>query len=199
MPSFSKALEHKLYVDALEKRIAELESGLSYVGKAGVADDHWERLRPREDMANSLSGAIRELSLNASGYYVGGTTHIGLGRMLGSALSGRHHLIASKAKKPPNNTHNQQAADRELFQRTAGSPVSVSALAGEDLDLLLRAYLKHIFTHYPLMHSPRIRDIHSRREKLADQWEASILHFVYAIGGRCLELVSLESSLYESL
>ncbi len=87
--SYGKSvLERKVYIKALEDRIAELESSLSYDGKEGVADDHWERLRPREDSFNELSQAIRELSLNASGYYVGATTQIALGRMLDIALQG---------------------------------------------------------------------------------------------------------------
>ncbi len=42
-------------------------------------------------MHNSLSSTIRELSLNASGYYIGATTHISLGRLLGSAMSNPAH------------------------------------------------------------------------------------------------------------
>ena len=78
--------EHKLHITALEKRIADLESELSHDGRLDVAEDHWEKTQPRKDAVNSLSVAIRDLSLNAGGYYVGATTHMSLGRLLEAAL-----------------------------------------------------------------------------------------------------------------
>jgi hypothetical protein len=52
--------------------------------------DHWKQ--PQEmhaakpDEVDSLLSAVRDLSLSASGHYVGGTSTITLGRLLGSVV-----------------------------------------------------------------------------------------------------------------
>ena len=88
LPNTPRVAEQRLYVKALEERVAELELNLSYErSDARIAEDHWERLRPREDMPDSFLGhAVRDLSLNASGYYVGATSSLTLGRLLATLL-----------------------------------------------------------------------------------------------------------------
>ncbi|EXJ88132.1 hypothetical protein A1O1_05060 [Capronia coronata CBS 617.96] len=198
LPAVKNRSEQRLYIRALEERVAELESGLSYDGRIGVADDHWERLRPREDSFNDLAGAIRELSLNASGYYVGTTTHIALGRMLGVAIQGHP---SSKPSHPVPNVEQHADKDRQATQASGPGPApdilpplegvkppKLSLFARDEAEVLFQSYMKSISTLYPIVHSKRLRGIHARREKLQDLWEVSVLHFVYAIGGRSLEL-----------
>ncbi|RYP21438.1 hypothetical protein DL765_002228 [Monosporascus sp. GIB2] len=103
----SRISEHRLHLSALEKRIADPERELCSDGNFDVAEDHWERLAPKGDM-NCLSWAIRDFSLTATGFYVGGTTHFSLGHLLEAALP---------AGQRPGN----EAADREAFE-----PQSVS-------------------------------------------------------------------------
>ncbi|RDW69874.1 hypothetical protein BP6252_08894 [Coleophoma cylindrospora] len=174
-----KATEHKLYVRALEERVAELESGLSYGGKLGCADDHWERLQPREETSmNSLSGAIRELSLSASGFYVGGTAHITLGRLLGSAFPGPQPA-------------NQAVATLEARDNPSmgdGKFLKVPMFSRPNVEILFKAYMKYVSPEYPILHSKRLRDMHARRNMLTDTWEVAVLHFVYAIAGSSLQL-----------
>jgi hypothetical protein len=47
--------------------------------------------------------------------------------------------------------------------------------------------LKHISTRWPILHSTFIRDLHSRRHSLENCYEMTVLHLVYACGGRFLE------------
>jgi len=55
---------------------------------------------------------------------------------------------------------------------------------------LLDGWMKHFSTRYPVIHSHRLREIHSRRNDTLDFFEESILHLVYANSGRFLETVS---------
>ena len=43
MPLTPKPQDKKIYIAALEDRIALLESCLSSIGQAGVGDDHWKQ------------------------------------------------------------------------------------------------------------------------------------------------------------
>ncbi len=67
---------------------------------------------------------------------------------------------------------------------------NLSLFSDQRVHSLFESYMDSISTKYPIIHSKRLKDIHSRREKLTDPWEVAVLHLVYAIGGRCLELAS---------
>lgn len=120
MPLVPAAGEKKLYIKALEQRIAELESYLSSVGHMNVGTDHLRRLSqaaagssaspPQQSLSSSLpdqSGqhaaddegddilrAVRDLSLQASGHYVGASSHITIGRVLSSVVNSQRPPFA---------------------------------------------------------------------------------------------------------
>lgn len=176
LPNTPRVAEQRLYVKALEERVAELELNLSFErADASITEDHWERLRPREDLPNSsLSHAIRDLSLNASGYYVGATSNLTLGRLLATLLPADHPGVAERdevhSRSPP----------LLLIQPS-------SRFSSPLLPLLFDAYLTHVSIQLPLMHSRKLRELHMRRASLQEPFEVCIMHLVYAIGGRCLE------------
>lgn len=159
----------------------------TYGGSADLTEDHWERVTPQEDIFNGLSGAIRELSLNASGYYIGATTNIALGRLLGSALQGIPRSAAPQAHAlglPMNTGPRSPPVENNLKLPGLG------LFSRDEAPILFQAYLKFISTEYPILHTKRLHDIHARRGRLKDAWEVAVLHHIYGIGGKCLELVS---------
>ena len=121
VPLVPAAGEKKLYIKALEQRVAELESQLASLGQRGVGEDHL-RLRasstmlpPHEgetlyhlaplpkvtqtqhagsptvaddddDERDDILVAVRDLSLSASGHYVGAASNITIGRVLSSVV-----------------------------------------------------------------------------------------------------------------
>jgi hypothetical protein len=129
------------------------------------------------------------LSLNAGGYYVGATTHITLGRLLGSALQG---LPKTNCSSSTGDAHTlvspSPSRSRSPICHEAKLP-GTSLFLRDEADVLFDSYIKTMSTEYPIIHSKRLRDIHARRGQLQVAWEVAILHHVYAIGGRCLELV----------
>ena len=60
-------------------------------------------------------------------------------------------------------------------------------MPADTADKLLKGYLKHISTPWPILHLTYIRELHSRRDALGNSYEKSVLHLVYANGARYLE------------
>jgi hypothetical protein len=93
VPSAPKPQEAKLYIRALENRVAELETALTNSGLADAGLDHWaqgprkQQIEGGEDgQEYSLLAAVRDVSLNTSGSFIGGTSNITLARILESIL-----------------------------------------------------------------------------------------------------------------
>lgn len=70
------------------------------------------------------------------------------------------------------------------------SSVVTYEIAPDNATHLLHAWIEHLSTRYPVIHTPRLKEIHARRERDLDLWEKSMLHLVYANAGRILESVS---------
>jgi hypothetical protein len=105
---------------------------------------------------NSLSGAIRELSLSASGFYVGGTAHITLGRLLGSAFPGPQ---TSSETTATSNAGSSPSAGNGNF-------INVPMFSEPNVEILFKAYIKYVAPEYPIIHSRGLRDMHARRNML---------------------------------
>jgi len=84
MPTYPKPGQVKIYIKALEDRVAELESLMASQGNRNVSDDHWIEQpinldfdEQQEDL-QPLLNAVRDLSLDVAGSYVGGASTITL-------------------------------------------------------------------------------------------------------------------------
>jgi len=204
VPSAPKPQEAKLYIKALENRVAELETALTNGGLAEVGLDHWAQApkqlqieaggEGQEDY--SLLAAVRDVSLNTSGSFIGGTSNITLARMLESILGQQTGLITSPAGTTPE--YNREFEPSEIGWRSSmtstfqdGSfPNALRGIQSKMADKLLQAYFKHVAVNFPLVHSAQIKNFHLRRETLSDPYEESVLNLVYGLGGQFLEMVS---------
>jgi len=97
MPINQKPSQAKIYIKALEDRVAELETLISKQGDATVSHDHWDENPEGSDSTGQsdlqpLLNAVRDLSLDVAGSYVGGASTITLGRALESDLAGKTQL-----------------------------------------------------------------------------------------------------------
>lgn len=189
VPLQPKPGERKLYVKALEDRVAELESYLSGAG-FDVGEDHWQQhqvpkrhLQPPDEIESLLS-AVRDLSLSASGYYVGGSSTITLGRVLGSVVNTEVHRVPgpTRSRHSPEDP-NPRSIDSDTLGEVIGSMFVSAAVAQR----LIQSYLKHIATKFPVVHSPYAEDLHERRNENLSIYEQSVLHLIYACAGRFLE------------
>lgn len=202
MPSHPKPQEARIYIKSLENRVAELEMSLAKGGQSEAALDHLMRYQSPSDVESvdrvevfSLLSTVRDLSLNTSGSYVGGTSTITLARILesvvGRADTYEASLQTSGWEKPTSPTPELASSENGRF-----SPVSVPSTTQSFHvqpnigDKLLQAYLNHVSKNFPVLHSAQLNDLHRRRTALSDASEESILHLVYALGGQYLESVS---------
>ena len=128
---------------------------------------------------DSMVGVLRDLSLDANGGYIGASGSITIGRLVGSIVTGQERNRSSPVE------HFVSHALRDDLE--AAQDFQLSDIPSIVSDRLIIGYMKHISTRWPILHSEHIRDLHARRAVLDDVYDKSILHLIYATGGRFLE------------
>lgn len=192
--------QKKLYIAALEDRVAELESFLSKRGYGSVGGDHWNEKQndytnepepqqepPQGTGMDMLLGAVKDLVSSTSTHYEGGPTRATstLGRMaLSSVVRTQASPNYDQSTAEETGASSEKVSSSELLE--SNGPMFVSS---EIAARLLDAYINHVSTRYPVIHTPRLREIHGKRNDGLDVWEQSILHLCYANAGRILESV----------
>lgn len=139
---------------------------------------------------NSVTDILRDLSIEASGGYIGASSNITMGRMIGSLVRGKAMQRGFDA---------QNANPKSLYEPTSPSHSEVGSSlmsSPETCDRLLLGYLKHISLRWPLLRTSFIRSLHANRDMLEDAYHLTILHLVYAIGGRFLETTGQAGAFY---
>jgi hypothetical protein len=139
----------------------------------------------KENQVNSVVDILRDLSLEASGGYIGASSSITMSRMVGSFVRGKEGIGLSGNEAPAGEHLSPKSTSdgTDIYE----SAIETGGIAQGVADRLLKSYLKHISTRWPVLHSAFVQNIHSRRESLSTSYEKSVLHLVYAIGGRFLE------------
>jgi hypothetical protein len=127
---------------------------------------------------------LRDLSLSAGGY-VGASSSLSMGRMLGSIVNEKDASLmfggrAFDENLSPKSNHTAQESPDEHI-------VSLSDVDDEAGERLLQGYFKHISTLWPLLRSRDVRTLHMCRRQMKDAFSCATLHLVYACGGRFLE------------
>ncbi|KAI0482554.1 fungal-specific transcription factor domain-containing protein [Xylariaceae sp. FL0804] len=215
VPLVPAAGEKKLYIKALEQRVAELESFLASLGHFGATADHFRGLpqpsssqqqpppppgvpgiqagssvplqQASDDDGNELLVAVRDLSLSASGHYVGASSNITIGRVLSSVVhsqrdGGQPFVLDDQS------THGEDdPAPKSVYSSSLGDVMGVPFLSPNVATRLIQGWFRHIATRYPLIHSARLMGLHNNRDTLSDYYDQAILHIVYAVSGRWLE------------
>ncbi|KAN0096599.1 Fungal specific transcription factor domain containing protein [Hyaloscypha variabilis] len=184
------------YVASLERRVVELEEFLAKKGllDQGVVSPEPHVIAPsrRKDSSfseiecrssdseegESMVRILRDLSLETNGGYIGATSQITMGRLVGSIVKGKKHSIREEDLSP---------SPTYLPEKDDSAELRLSDISPDVADRLLVGYMKHIATRYPVLHSAWIRDLHSRRHCITNAYERSTLHLIYATAGRFLE------------
>ena len=184
--------------------MAELEGYLSTVGHPGVNEDHWngtqqvqqiQQFQPPQELVqveevDTLSSAIREISLGVNGHFIGGTSTVTLGILLDSVIKGQD------ASGRTSRRDSEGSEEMRVDFSAAESPSSTALaemmgpmfVSDNTSKRLFDGYLKNIATRFPVLHTPRIKELHEHREIINNSFDQAILHLVYAISGRFLEL-----------
>jgi hypothetical protein len=168
---------------------------ISGMGNDKISNDHWKRIQSQfmdneqDDDINTFLGALRDLVSSASGNEVQGRkSSITLGRVLGSVINSQK---APKTELHREDDHQARTISRAELIKMMG-PMFVSPTVATRL---LDGWVKHLATRHPVIHTPRLRELHARRNEVLDVYEKSILHLVYANSGRYLETVSLSTKI----
>ncbi len=210
-PSMPGAGERKLYIKALEQRVAELESQLAGLGLGSAGADHYyheqgqtdapqmeppstaspntaPRGRPDQDN-DEIMIAVRDLSLSAAGYYVGASSHIDVGRALSSVVAREGNAVPPVTRSPNEPMEDADPAPKSANTnfRRSGQDLEGPRLAPQVAERLLRGWEQHICTRYPILHTPRVRLLYESRDRPTDWYDQVILQLVYAVSGRWLE------------
>lgn len=135
----------------------------------------------------SMVRILRDLSLETNGGYIGATSQITMGRLVGSIVKGKNY--SNQESMSPTEVPQSMSHDEPTELRLSDIPSHVA-------DRLLMGYMKHIATRYPVIHSSWVRDLHSRRCFITNAYERSTLHLIYATAGRFLETTGETSASY---
>lgn len=188
-----KADQRRLYITALEDRVAGLETLLSSLGHNNVGDECWKEKRqpvlaeaqsqedPQPEGDDVILDAVGDITSPAS---TSNGSRGSLGRVLGSVIKTQMRSKSDASREVRENDTPGAVARTELVQRMG--PMFVSPTAARRL---LDGWIKHLSRRYPVIHTPRLRELHARRDETLDPYEESILHLVYANSGRVLEAV----------
>ncbi|KAE9371651.1 hypothetical protein N431DRAFT_410583 [Stipitochalara longipes BDJ] len=179
IPSKPMPFGKKHYVASLERRIVELEE---FLAKKGLLDQNssfseMESRSSDSEEGESMVRILRDLSLETNGGYIGATSQITMGRLVGSIVKGKKYSIREDLSPSPT----------YFPDRDDSAELRLSDISPDVADRLLVGYMKHIATRYPVLHSAWIRDLHSRRHCITNAYERSTLHLIYATAGRFLE------------
>ncbi|OTB07662.1 hypothetical protein M426DRAFT_242186 [Hypoxylon sp. CI-4A] len=214
VPLVPAAGEKKIYIKALENRVTELEAYIASLGQplgqveqsgstsqnpSAIAVDQSSQVhaqaaapgleqlqREDEDDSNDILLAVRDLSLSASGHYVGASSNISIGRVLSS-------FVNSQRTSAPGGHEDQLAQDesnpapKSIYSTSTGDMIGVPFLSPHVASRLLHGYFRHIATRYPVLHSAYVVRLHNNVNHLTDDYERTILHLIHAVSGRWLE------------
>lgn len=202
----SKPSEYKRQIAQLKDKITDLEGRISLMASdgspesTGVAAGASYSSHSRDKGETTLTGALRDLALNASGYsYIGGTANITLARLLEPVLQDTGYGGQAEARLPSGCSDVGEPANDPLvtrnFPRVEATDSDVSSLSDPTVEVVFQAYVRFVSTEYPVIHLQRLREMHARRLEPESLHEVCILRLVYAIGGITLQLVSSKSFL----
>lgn len=132
--------------------------------------------------STSMLEVLRDLSLEATGGYIGASSSITMSKMVSS-------IVKCQETNQQTSRQEEHLSPRSLTDLAAehNGSVDTGTIPQDIADKLLKGYLKHISTRWPILHSVYVRDLHARRSDLSNSYERCALHLVYASGGRFLE------------
>jgi hypothetical protein len=197
MPTHPKPGQAKLYIKALEERVAELEHSLAREGDRFFSSDHWpdgstvtHESEPQETVGlQPLLNAVRDLSLDVAGSYIGGASTITLGRALETALEGKTQLSMPRMYAQGNNIRSRSSSIIDNGFVPAARALRIAQISPDLAEMMVNAYLKHLYPNFPIMFSYDVLDLHHRRRELDNMYDVCILNLIYGLGSHFLEAV----------
>jgi len=135
-------------------------------------DTHRSPDRPASSRAepafSTVAEILRDLSLEASGGYIGASSQITMGRLIGSIVQAKEYSCNSS----------KGTAWEHLSPKSANSapPTSetdfdLSRVPTHVAERLFRGYIRHISTRWPVLQTPQVQRLHVSRDSLSDTFK----------------------------
>ncbi|KAH8204367.1 hypothetical protein TruAng_001418 [Truncatella angustata] len=144
-------------------------------------------LQQSDDDTNDVLNAVRDLSLSASGCYVGASSNITIGRVLSSVLRSEKSPVAGHVEHFNAPIEENDPAPKSILSTGFSDMTGEPFLAPTVAHRLLEGWFQHVATRYPVLYTANVMELHNSRETLTEAYDRSILHLVYAVSGRWLE------------
>jgi hypothetical protein len=149
---------------------------------------------PNEQPPQSVTGSplepsrtFQNLSLQATGSFVGSTSDATFGRVL-------HAVVASKkgfdeSARPDLLSENLTPKSLEsAVQPSSSNNITLAGIPDVIADRMIsKGYLHYIAVLWPIIQPSELQRLHRDRARLEDRFEVAALHLVYAAAGRFLE------------
>lgn len=144
-----------------------------------------------EQLSQSVTGSpsctFQNLSLQATGSFVGSTSDTTFGRVL-------HAVVASKKgfdESARSDLLNENLTPKSLesaIQPSSSNNITLAGIPDVIADRMIsKGYLHYIAVLWPIIQPSELRRLHRDRARLEDRFEVAALHLVYAAAGRFLE------------
>lgn len=144
-----------------------------------------------EQLSQSVTGSpsctFQNLSLQATGSFVGSTSDTTFGRVL-------HAVVASKKgfdESARSDLLNENLTPKSLesaIQPSSSNNITLAGIPDVIADRMIsKGYLHYIAVLWPIIQPSELRRLHRDRAQLEDRFEVAALHLVYAAAGRFLE------------
>lgn len=178
-----KPEQKRIYIKALEEHVADLERLLAESGHNSVTVDHWKerrhQLRRDSYMQTEACHQNPQDSLSA-------TTKDPIWDAIISSRDDQSTLSAGRLFK---SVIHSDASRTTYSDRLPATSQPIELAPPEIASKLLNGYIKHLSTQYPVLHTPRLKELHTKPFATLSIFEQCILHLVYANSGRILEAV----------
>lgn len=166
---------------------------LSTLGQTTVGDDHWsERQSEQKTVDQSQEGCLTGATGNDLSVSTSFKTSPSSIQPRQSPLLSSTRVYSTVIKIQTSTSNSEATADlfkpvpRSELVSTLGKLFVTPAVASR----LLNSWVKHLSAQYPVIHTLRLQELHTRRDDGLDVYEESMLHLVYANSGCILEAVS---------
>lgn len=143
--------------------------------------------QPSQSVTGSPSCTFQNLSLQATGSFVGSTSDTTFGRVL-------HAVVASKKgfdESARSDLLNENLTPKSLesaIQPSSSNNITLAGIPDVIADRMIsKGYLHYIAVLWPIIQPSELRRLHRDRARLEDRFEVAALHLVYAAAGRFLE------------
>ncbi|KAL2415610.1 hypothetical protein ABEF95_003901 [Exophiala dermatitidis] len=135
---------------------------------------------------DSMTHILRDLSLDANGGYIGASSYITMGRLIGHIVQDTPLAEDDEQAKRPRPSRTKRGDQPGLQGPSSFDPAV--------LDQLMAGYMKYVATRWPVIHSTWLRSLHDRalaggqgNGNNLSLYEFTMLHLAYAVAGEFLQ------------